>query len=68
VISDAFPLLLTESPQHAQAWMTAVRALGEASALDERTHTLAYLAVLAALRVESGVPFHVAHALRRGVG
>ena len=29
-----------------------------ASALDKRTEHLAYLAVLAALRMESGVPFH----------
>lgn len=66
LISGAFQLFLRESPQHAQAWMTAVRGLGEASALDEKTHTLAYLAVLAALRLESGVPFHVAHAKALG--
>src|SRR4051794_12642422 len=51
--------LLDEAPEHAGAWMTAVQALGEASALDETTSALAYLAVLAALRLERGVPFHV---------
>ena len=66
LISDAFQVLLRESPQHAQAWMTAVRGLGDASALDTKTHVLAYLAVLAALRLESGVPFHVAHAREAG--
>jgi len=66
LLSDAFQHFLKESPHHAQAWMTAVRGLGEASALDEKTHTLAYLAVLAALRLESGVPFHVAHAKEVG--
>lgn len=66
LISDAFQLFLKESPKHAQAWMNAVRGLGEASALDAKTHALAYLAVLAALRMESGVPFHVVHAKEAG--
>jgi alkylhydroperoxidase/carboxymuconolactone decarboxylase family protein YurZ len=65
-MSDAFQLFLSESPMQAQAWMTAVRALGSASALDEKTQSLAYLAVLAALRMESGVPFHTAQAKAAG--
>ena len=52
LISDAFQLFLKESPRHAQAWMTAVRGLAEASALDQKTQTLAYLTVLAALRLD----------------
>ena len=39
--------------------MAAVQGLDAASALDKKTGHLAYLAVLAALRTESGVPFHV---------
>jgi len=66
LISDAFQLFLKESPKHAQAWMNAVRGLGDASALDPKTQALAYLAVLAALRLENGVPFHVAHAKEAG--
>src|SRR5512134_1743673 len=66
LISDAFQLFLKESPKHAQAWMDAVRGLREASALDAKTQALAYLAVLAALRMESGVPFHVVHAKQAG--
>ena len=46
--------------------MEAARKLGEASALDAKTSALAYLAVLAALRMESGVPFHAAQARRAG--
>jgi alkylhydroperoxidase/carboxymuconolactone decarboxylase family protein YurZ len=65
-VSDAFKAFLTEAPQHAQAWMAAVQALGGASALDEKTGDLAYIAVLAALRLESGVPFHVQAAKRAG--
>ena len=63
---DAFQLFLRESPEHAQAWMAAVRGLADASALDPKTRALAYLAVLAAMRLESGVPFHAAQAKQAG--
>jgi len=66
LISDAFQAFLKESPQHAQAWMQAVQGLSQASALDAKTRALAYLAVLAALRLESGVPFHVVQAREAG--
>jgi alkylhydroperoxidase/carboxymuconolactone decarboxylase family protein YurZ len=66
LVSAAFQAFMKESPQHAQAWMNAVQGLSKASALDEKTQTLAYLAVLAALRLESGVPFHVVHAKQAG--
>jgi alkylhydroperoxidase/carboxymuconolactone decarboxylase family protein YurZ len=66
LVSEAFQLFLKESPGHAKAWMGAVRGLSEASALDAKTQALAYLAVLAALRLENGVPFHVAHARELG--
>ena len=65
-ISDAFRLFIDESPRQAKAWMDAVRGLGEANALDPKTQALAYLAVLAALRLDSGAPFHVQHAKQLG--
>jgi len=65
-ISKAFQTFLAQTPKQAGAWMTAVQALGEASALDTKTAALAYLAVLAALRLESGVPFHVKLAKQAG--
>jgi alkylhydroperoxidase/carboxymuconolactone decarboxylase family protein YurZ len=65
-MSPAFQAFLKEAPRQAQAWMDAVGALGGASALDEKCQHLAYLAVLAALRLESGVPFHVG--LAKGAG
>jgi alkylhydroperoxidase/carboxymuconolactone decarboxylase family protein YurZ len=46
--------------------MDAVMKLDKASALDKKTGELAYLSVLAALRMESGVPFHVQMAKRAG--
>jgi alkylhydroperoxidase/carboxymuconolactone decarboxylase family protein YurZ len=55
-----------QAPKHSAAWMGAVEGLDEASALDKKTEELAYIAVLAALRMESGVPFHVASAKAAG--
>jgi alkylhydroperoxidase/carboxymuconolactone decarboxylase family protein YurZ len=66
LISKAFVTFLQEAPQHAQAWGEVVEKLGGASALDGKTRSLAYLAVLAALRLESGVPFHVRSAKQAG--
>ena len=59
LISNAFQTFMNEAPGHAQAWGEAVQKLASASALDHKTSALAYLAVLATLRIESGVPFHV---------
>jgi alkylhydroperoxidase/carboxymuconolactone decarboxylase family protein YurZ len=65
-VSDAFTTFLEQAPAPAGAWMEAVQKLGAASALDEKTATLAYLAVLSALRLEGGIAFHAAHAKRAG--
>jgi alkylhydroperoxidase/carboxymuconolactone decarboxylase family protein YurZ len=46
--------------------MEVVRALDAASALERKTASLAYIAVLAALRMESGIPFHVRQAKQAG--
>jgi alkylhydroperoxidase/carboxymuconolactone decarboxylase family protein YurZ len=66
LISNAFQTFMSEAPQHAQAWGATVQGLASASALDAKTGALAYLAVLAALRMESGVPFHVQTARQAG--
>lgn len=58
-VSKAFQAFFTEAPSHAETWMKAVRKLDTASALDKKTAELAYIAVLAAMRMESGIPFHV---------
>ncbi|MGZ4120743.1 MAG: carboxymuconolactone decarboxylase family protein [Actinomycetota bacterium] len=65
-LSAAFRVFLSEAPGHAQAWMGAVEGLDAASALDKKTEELTYLAVLAALRLESGVAFHVQMAKQAG--
>jgi alkylhydroperoxidase/carboxymuconolactone decarboxylase family protein YurZ len=57
-VSNAFQSFMSNAPKHSEAWMNAVQKLDNASALDKKTEELAYLAVLAAMRLESGVPFH----------
>lgn len=58
-ISNAFKNFMNEAPKQAQAWGAMIQELSNASALDEKTSALAYLAVLAALQMENGIPFHV---------
>jgi alkylhydroperoxidase/carboxymuconolactone decarboxylase family protein YurZ len=66
LVSDAFQTFMSQAPQHAQAWGGMVQSLAQASALDKKTAALAYLAVLAALRLENGIPFHVQAAKQSG--
>lgn len=66
LVSNAFQTFMKEAPQHAGSWGTMVQGLAGASALDKKTAALAYLAVLAALRLESGIPFHVQTAKQLG--
>ena len=66
LVSQAFQTFMSEAPMHAHAWGGMVQNLAQASALDGKTGALAYLAVLAALRIESGVPFHVQAAKKAG--
>jgi alkylhydroperoxidase/carboxymuconolactone decarboxylase family protein YurZ len=66
LVSNAFQTFLTEAAPQAQAWMGTVQALDQASALDKKTGELAYLAVLAAMRMETGIPFHVQSAKQAG--
>jgi alkylhydroperoxidase/carboxymuconolactone decarboxylase family protein YurZ len=66
MISSAFQAFMSEAPKQAQAWGAMVQGLANASALDKKTAALAYLAVLAAFRLQSGVPFHVQTAKQQG--
>lgn len=66
LISQAFQTFMSEAPEHAKAWGEMAQSLSQASALDPKSSALAYLAVLAALRMESGIPFHVKAAKAAG--
>lgn len=59
LVSNSFAAFMTEAPEHQQAWMEMVMKLGQVTALDKKTAALAYIAVLAATGLESGIPFHV---------
>ncbi|MFN8459696.1 MAG: carboxymuconolactone decarboxylase family protein [Anaerolineae bacterium] len=65
-ISPAFQTFMTEAHGHAQIWAAMCQGLERATALDPKTGELAYLAVLAALRLKSGIPFHVEAAKKAG--
>ena len=64
--SHAFQTFTQEAPEYAAAWREVVGKLDEACALDKKTQKLAYLAVLAAVRLDSGIPFHVKQAKENG--
>lgn len=65
-VSNAFETFINEAPEHAKAWMETVQKLDKASALDKKTEELAYIAVLAAIRLEGGIAFHVKQAKAKG--
>jgi alkylhydroperoxidase/carboxymuconolactone decarboxylase family protein YurZ len=65
-VSNSFQTFLEQAPGQAKAWMGAVQGLAQASTLDKKTEELAYLVVLAALRMESGIFFHVKSAKSAG--
>lgn len=64
-VSNAFETFINEAPEHAKAWMETVQKLDKASALDKKTEELAYIAVLAAIRLEGGIAFHVKQAKQK---
>lgn len=64
--SSSFECFFKEAPEQANAWMEVVKKLDEASALDSKTEEIAYIAVLSAVGLLSGIPFHVAHAKELG--
>ena len=66
LISAGFKLFMTETPAHSRAWMAAVDGLDSACALEGKTKHLAYLAVLAALQLTDGLPFHATLAKEAG--
>lgn len=66
LVSDAFQTFMTEAPAHQRAWLEAVQKLGAASTLDAKTEEFVYIGILAAVRLESGLDFHVAHARSLG--
>jgi alkylhydroperoxidase/carboxymuconolactone decarboxylase family protein YurZ len=65
-VSNAFQTFMKEAPAQQQIWLDAAKKLGAVSALDAKTEELVYIGILAAARLESGLPFHVTHAKSLG--
>lgn len=65
-VSNAFLCFLEEAPEQAKVWLETVKRLDGASSLDPKTEEIAYIAVLAAVGLLSGIPFHVKHAKELG--
>ena len=66
LISDAFRAFIENAPEHQAAWAETVQKLSAANEMDPKTSALAYLAVLAAVGLQSGIPFHVKGAKMAG--
>jgi alkylhydroperoxidase/carboxymuconolactone decarboxylase family protein YurZ len=58
-VSKAYEVFAEQAPQTHGIWMETVHKLDEVNVLDKKTKELAYIAVMAAVRLESGIPFHV---------
>lgn len=65
-VSKSFEVFAKEAPEVQSVWMETIHKLDAASALDKKTEELAYIAVMAAVRLESGIPFHVKMAKSNG--
>ena len=65
-VSNGFQLFMEESNGIGQVFMNGVMKSAKVSALDAKIHELAYIAVLSALQVKDGLPYHVKHAKELG--
>ena len=65
-VTNSFSLFMTETPEVGKAYMDMIMKQSEASALDRKTHELAYISVLAAIRMTGGLNFHVKSAKELG--
>jgi len=66
LISDAFQTFIKDAPNHQQAWAQGIQQLSSANVLDLKSSALAYLAVMAAVNLHSGIPYHVREAKNAG--
>ena len=65
-VSQSFMSFSQNAPEHNRIWMEAVEKLSKACKLEPKTAALSYISVLAVMRLESGLPFHVKHAKMLG--
>lgn len=65
-VTNGFTIFLEQTGNTGKSYMDMVMQLSKDSALDRKTHELAYLSVLAAIRMTGGLPFHVQSAKQLG--
>lgn len=65
-VTNDFQIFMEQSDGVGQAFMASVMKMAEESALDAKTHELAYIAVLSAMQISGGLPFHVKQAKELG--
>lgn len=66
LVSNAFKTFMQEAPEHQKIWMETVQKLDAVSKLDSKTEELVYIGILASIRMNSGLTFHVKHAKSLG--
>lgn len=65
-VTNSFNVFMAESPDIGKAYMNMVMKQAQMSALDRKTHELAYISVLSAIRMTGGLNFHVKSAKDSG--
>ncbi|PXX44571.1 alkylhydroperoxidase/carboxymuconolactone decarboxylase family protein YurZ [Hungatella effluvii] len=58
-VTNGFSKFMEEAGETGKAYMNMVMQQAQSSALDKKTHELAYISVLSAIRMNSGLDFHV---------
>lgn len=65
-VTDGFKMFMQETSGIGEAFMGAIFKLSEKSALDKKTHELAYISVLVSTKMYGGLPFHINQAKEHG--
>jgi len=65
-VSNSFQVFINEAPEYANALMEFVQKIDKSSALDSKIEEIAYISVLSAVNLLSGLPFHVKRAKELG--
>ncbi len=65
-VADGFKMFMGETDGIGEAFMGAVFKMSEKSALDKKTHELAYISVLVSMKMYGGLPFHIQQAKEYG--
>ena len=65
-VSDGFKMFMKETDGIGEAFMAVIFKMSEKSALDKKTHELAYISVLVSTKMYDGLAFHINRAKELG--